>query len=118
LKGIERRWRKDVKDLSFLIPGGHSRAYSAVPQNIKVFSLGHFPIGKREPHPPILNMGNYYFFFQLKEATESSGSTNEDRASYGSPGEPHNGMSFENLPCQIIPMKTAKLMWQANNHSG
>lgn len=58
LKGIERRWRKDVKDLSFLIPGGHSRAYSAVPQNIKVFSLGHFPIGKREPHPPILNMGN------------------------------------------------------------
>lgn len=103
---------KEVRDLSFLISGGYSDAYSAVPQNIKLFSLGHLPTGKREPHP-ILNMGNE-FFFQLKEATESSGSNNEDRESYGSPGEPHNGMS---LPCQIIPMETAKLAWQANNHS-
>ena len=48
---------------------------------------------------PILNMGNeLFFFFQLKEATESSGSTNEDRESYGSPGERHNGMGFENRP--------------------
>lgn len=117
LKGIERRWRKEVRDLSFLIPGGYSDAYSAVPQNIKLFSLGHLPTGKREPHPHPEHGKWIFFFFQLKEATESSGSTNEDRESYGSPGEPHNGMSFENLPCQIIPMETAKLAWQANNHS-
>lgn len=62
LKGIERRWRKEVRDLSFLIPGGYSDAYSAVPQNIKLFSLGHLPTGKREPHPHPEH-GKWIFFF-------------------------------------------------------
>lgn len=63
-------------------------------QNIKVFSTGDFPIGKRESHP----QPEHRKLVSSTGPTESSGPTNEDRGSYRSPGELHDGISFENLP--------------------
>lgn len=104
---------KEVRDLSFLLVGGYSDAYSAVPQNIKLSPRDTCPQVKGNPHPHPEH-GKWIFFFSTEGSHRILRIHQWGQRILRSPGEPHNGMS---LPCQIIPMETAKLAWQANNHS-
>ena len=112
LKGIERRWRKEVKDLSFLIPGSYSCTYSAMSQNIKVFSIGDFPIGQRESHPQPEHRKLVFFNWSHRILRIHQWG----QRILQKPWWTSRWNKLWESPPHFIPVETAKLAWQANNH--